>query len=166
MRYIFSSPVTGATEWSQMLLIISMLAMGIAVADGRAIRVGIIVDRFPRRMNIAFELIMGILALLFFALVGYALVDRIGWEIEKKKAYFYVGWPEWPMYLSLGIAFLTSALGTIYFVIKSILNVKTAKEKELTDDPELAALLLTYEHDNQGDKNNVIEDFNRKEVSE
>ena len=146
MRYVFSKPVTGATEWSQMLLIIAMLAMGIAIADGRSIRVGMIVDHFPKKLNIAFELIMGLLAFAFFALVGWMLIDRIGWLIERKKAYLYLGWPEWPLYGALGIAFLSSAVGTAVCVIKNIINFKSAKEKDIFDEnPDLAAITETYE---------------------
>jgi len=148
MRYILSKPVTGATEWSQMLLIISMLAMGIAVADGRAIRVGMVVDRFPKRVNVAFEIIMGLIALAFFALVGWMLIARLGWLIERGKAYLYLGWPEWPMYLALGISFLSCALGTIVFAVNSIVNFKSAKDKDVFDEnPDLAILALANEED-------------------
>jgi TRAP-type C4-dicarboxylate transport system permease small subunit len=165
MRGIFSKPLTGATEWGQMLLIIAMLAMGIAVADGRAIRVGMVVDRFSKKPNIVFEFVMGFLALVFFALVGVALVSRIGWLMDKKKAYLYLGWPEWPMYLSLGISFITSALGTIVFVIKSVMKIIDAKGKELTDDPELAAILLAYEDGSGEGSKDGTEDLSGKDVS-
>ena len=148
MRYILSRPVTGATEWSQMLLIISMLAMGIAVADGRAIRVGMVVDRFPKRVNVVFEIIMGFIALAFFTLVGWMLIARLGWLIERGKAYLYLGWPEWPLYLALGISFLSCALGTIVFAVNSIVNFKDAKEKDIFDEnPDLAILALANEEE-------------------
>ena len=168
MRKVFSNPLTGATEWGQMLLIIAMLAMGIAVADGRAIRVGMVVDRFPKKLSIAFEIIMGILAFAFFALVGWMLIARIGWLIDRKKAYLYLLWPEWPMYCALGIAFLTSAVGTVVFVLNSVNKLITSKEGTIIDeDPELAALLLTYGDESAGaGTGSETGDFNRKDVSE
>ena len=143
-RFIFSRTLTGVTEWSQMLLIISMTAMAQAMVEGRFINVGVLVDRFPKKINIAFELLMGFISFAFFIVVGWQLINQIESSIRFKEAYFMLGTPRWPFYLILGIAFLACALSTIIYVYERIVNFKSAKDKTLLDDnPDLAILGVT-----------------------
>ena len=142
MRYVFSNPNSGVAEWSQILLIISMTGMGFAVADGRATRVGILVDRFPKKLNIAFEIITGIIGIAFFAISGWRLFVAIESSIRFREAYFFIGFPRWPSYLALGIAFSSAAIGSVVFMHKSVTQFKPAVARGmLEDNPEIAILM-------------------------
>ena len=143
MRYVFGKPSSGVAEWSQMLLILSMTCLGYTFLDGRAIRVDVLVERFPRKINMAFELVAGIISFIFFIIVGYRLFIRIEMAMKFKEAYFVIKFPKWPMYAALGVSFFTAALGTVSFVITRISAIRTPKDKDiLLDNPELAILAL------------------------
>ena len=148
MRYLFGKPNSGVAEWSQMLLILSMTCLGYTFLDGRAIRVGVLVDRFPRNINLTFELVAGLLSFLFFILVGWRLFARIDMAMKFKEAYFVIKVAKWPMYAGLGASFFSAAVGTVSFVITRILEILHPKEKDnLLDNPEFAILALSDDGD-------------------
>ena len=146
MRFVFGRPNSGVTEWSQMLLIISMACLGYTFLDGRAIRVGVLVDTFPRRLNIAFEIIVGVISFAFCVLVGWRLFERIELSMKFRETFFVTDIPRWPMMIALGASFFSGALGTVSFVINKVLDLKAPKEKDiLLDNPELAILAYSEE---------------------
>ena len=131
-----------------MLLIVCMTAMAHALVEGRFIAVNVLVDRFPKKLNLAIELFMGIISFAFFILVGVQMFNQIGFSIQTKQAYFMVKLPKWPMFAALGASFLACALGTVVYVYERIINFKDPKEKTVYDDnPDLAILALS-EDDN------------------
>ena len=151
MRFLFNRPNSGLPEWSQVLLIVSIVCMGFAVADGRATRVDVLVNKFPKNLNIAFEIIMGLAGFVFFALCGWRLLAQIESSINRGEAYFFIGFPRWPCYGALGFAFLSSAVGSVHFTIKSVVDFKAPKARgSLVDDPELAILADMDAESNKG----------------
>jgi len=143
-RFIFGLTLNGVAEYSQMLLIISMTAMAHALVEGRFINVNVLVDRFPKKLNLFVEIIMGILSCAFFVLVGVQLFNQIAFAMQSGEAYFMVKVPKWPLYTALGASFVACALGTIVYVYERIINFKDPKEKTVFDDnPDLAILAFT-----------------------
>ncbi|MDR1571753.1 MAG: TRAP transporter small permease [Clostridiales Family XIII bacterium] len=144
MRYIFNRPNSGVTEWSQMLLIVSMTAMAHALLEGRFISVGTLVDRFPRKANIAFEVIMGVVSFVFFVVVGWQLIKMVETSIAFKETYFVIKTPRWPMYAILGVSFLATGLATVSYVIGRLTKRPSTHEKNVFDDnPDLAILAFS-----------------------
>ena len=142
-RFLFGMTMNGVTEYSQMLLIVSMTAMAYALADGRFISVGILVDRFPKVINFIVEIFMGILSLAFFILIGIQLLKQIEPSMLFGEAYFMIGVPKWPMYGALGASFLACIPATIVYVNDRIANYKGSGEKSVLDEnPDLAILAL------------------------
>ncbi len=149
MRAIFNNPNSGVSEWGQILLMVSMTCLGYTFADGRSISVGVLVDRFPKKINIAFEIIMGVLSFVFFILVGWQLIKYIDTAIKFNRAYFVIKVPFWPMYLALGVSFFGAALGTISYVVDRIVNFKDPKDKDIFEEnPDLAILVHAEQIDN------------------
>lgn len=145
-RYIFQNPMMGSSEWSQMLLIISMCTMAFACIDGRFIAVGVIVDKFPKKINFAVEILMGAIAFIFFMIVGWQLILL---ALSSNELYFVLRTPRWPLYAILGIAFFGAALATIVYVIERIRNYTPPHEKTIFDEnPDLAILALSDEENN------------------
>ena len=144
MRFLFERPNSGATEWSQILLIVSMVCIGHAIAEGRAISVGVLVEKFPRWLNTTLEILMGVLSVAFFIIVGWRLFEQIESSIRFREAYLMIGVPRWPLYAALGAAFLGSALGTVAYVLDRVVNFRAPKDKGLFEDnPDLAILAHT-----------------------
>ena len=144
MRYFFARPNSGSTEWSQILLIVSMICLGHAIVEGRAISVGVLVEKFPKWLNMTLEILMGVLSVAFFAIVGWRLFEQIESSIRFREAYFIIGVPRWPLYAALGVAFVGSALGAVAYVIDRVINFRPPKGKGLLEDnPDLAILAHT-----------------------
>ena len=165
-RYLFGMALTGVTEWSKMLLIISMAAMANAVVEGRLISVGVLVDRFPKSVNFFVELLMGALSITFFYIIGTRLIGQIPSSIRFREAYFMVflpDWvadlfgqvtpfnmPRWPFYGVLGVSFLAMIPATIVYVYERIRNFKSPKERNIFDEnPDLAILAHAEANDNR-----------------
>ena len=143
-RFILGLTLNGVVEYSQMLLIVCMTAMAHALVEGRFITVNVLVDRFPKKLNLAIEIFMGIVSFAFFILVGVQMYRQIGFSIQTGQAYFMVKQPKWPMYAALGASFLACSLGTVVYVYERIINYKDPKEKTVFDEnPDLAILSLS-----------------------
>ena len=145
-RFLFGLTMNGVTEYSQMLLIISMTAMAYALVEVRFIAVNVLVERFPKVVNLTIEVFMGLVSLAFFVLVGLQMIGQIDSSILFGESYFMIGVPKWPMYAALGASFLACTLATIVYVFERIINYKDRSEKTVFDDnPDLAILALTQE---------------------
>ena len=144
MRFVFDRPNSGVTEWSQILLIVSMTAMSHALLEGRFISVGTLVDRFPRKLSIAFEIIMGLICFVFFLIVGWQLIKMVETSIAFNETYFVIKTPRWPMYAILGVAFLSAALATVAYVIERVIRKDSSKGNSVFDEnPDLAILAFS-----------------------
>ena len=147
-RFILGLTLNGVAEYSQMLLIFCMTAMAHALVEGRFIAVNVLVDRFPKVINLALEVLMGVISFAFFILVGWQLFRQIGFSIQFGEAYFMVKIPKWPMYAALGASFIACALGTPVYIYERLKNYKDPKEKTIYDDnPDLAILSLSDDGD-------------------
>ena len=151
MRYIFNNPSSGVTEWSQMFLITCMTTMAHALVEGRFISVGVLVDRFPKKGNMGFEIGMGIAAFVFFIIVGYQLLLLAQGSTLMREAYFVIKTPKWPMYVILGISFLACALATVAYVVERVKKLNApAAEQSIFDNPELAFIAEAEAGDKKG----------------
>ena len=142
-RFIFGVTMSAVPEYSQILLIISMTAMGYALVERRFIVVNEFVDKFPKWLNLAMEIFMGVVSCAFFGVVGYMLVIRIESSIRFREAYFMIGVPKWPFIGILGVSFLACALATVIYVYERVANYKAPEDRSFIDEPELSILGLT-----------------------
>ena len=149
-RTIFGLTMNGAAEYSQMLLIVSMTAMAHALVEGRFIAVNVLVDRFPKAINLFIEVLMGVLSFAFFLLVGIQLFRQIPQALKTGEAYFMLKKPKWPMYAALGASFLACVPAVIVYTYERIINFKSHKEKTVFDEnPDLA--ILAFSGDDNAD---------------
>jgi TRAP-type C4-dicarboxylate transport system permease small subunit len=152
-RYVFGKPSSGMPEISQMLLIICMTCLAHAIVEGRWINVGVVVDRFPRSVNIGFEIGSAVVSFVFFVIVGYQLLLLSQGSVLLREAYFILGVPRWPMYLVLGVSFLACCLATFVFVIERIQKIKAPPvEENILDSPDLAILMSISDEDGNAAK--------------
>ena len=143
-RTVFGMTMNGVTEFSQMFLIVSMTAMAYTLADGRFIVVNVLVDRFPKLLNLIIEVFMGVVSLVFFVVVGIQLFNQIAGAIQFGESYFMIKVPKWPMYVALGASFFACVPATIVYVYERIINFKDPGEKTVLDEnPDLAILSIT-----------------------
>ena len=144
IRYIFGIGFIWVTEWSQMMLIIAMTAMSRSLLEGRFVSVGAVVDNFPKKANLAIEILMGALAIVFFLIVGVQFIIAIEMAMVGHSQYFVIKVVKWPMYAVMGVSFLACAMATIVYVVERIKNYVDPKSKTVFDEnPDLAILALT-----------------------
>ena len=141
-RYVFNRPSSGVTEWSQMFLITCMTCMAHALIEGRMISVGVIVERFHKKVNAAIEIGMGVAAFAFFLIAGYQLILLSQFSTVIGEEYFVIRVPKWPMYAILSISFLACAMTTVVYVIERLQKLFAPPiEKSALDNPEIAFLM-------------------------
>ena len=149
-RYVFSKTTSGVTEVSQILLVISTAAIAHAIVEGRYIQVGVIVDRLPKVGNFVFEIVMAALAIFYFFIVGWQLLELTTLSVKLNEYYLVSKIPRWPMYLIMGISFLACILATVVYVIERIRNYKPPTEVDFFDEnPDLAILALAEDHEGE-----------------
>ena len=69
-RYLFNRPITGALEFSQILLsIMALLGLAYCQVEGAHIRVTVFYLHFPRRLQLIADFLISILALDLFSLI-------------------------------------------------------------------------------------------------
>ena len=150
-RLIFGMTITGVPEWSMILLIISMTAMAHTLIEGRFIGVSTFVEKFPKPVNLALEILMGLISLVFFILIGWRLIGNIESSIRFREAYFMIGVPRWPMLLVLGVSFLATALATIIYLYERVVkHLSPDQEDDVLGDPEVAFLLRDEKKQEEG----------------
>ena len=140
-RYVFNKPNSGMVEIGQILLIICMTCLAHAIAEGRWVVVSVFVARFPKKLNIGFDIAMGAIACVFFFIIGYELYLLSNLSVLFNEQYFILKTPRWPMYSVLSISFFVCVLATIVYVIERIENFTSIQKKTVLDDPELAILM-------------------------
>ena len=150
-RLVFGVALTGVTEYSQIFLITSMTAMAHTLIEGKFIVVNTLVEKFPKWINLSFEIFMGVCALAFFTMVGLQFVNQVESSMLFRESYFMINVPRWPMYGVLGASFLACALATIVYIYHRVVNYKDPKLKNALDDPEIAFLT----HDNESKNEDV-----------
>jgi len=121
-RSVFGAPMYAAADLSHLLLVACMPMMAFALMEGRFICVGKFVGLFPKWLNTALEVFMGIASFVFFTIVGYQLFGRIGSSILYGEAFLYTGNPIWPLYGFLGASLLACALATIVYVYERVVR--------------------------------------------
>jgi len=120
-RYFLNSPITGASELARfMMIIIVFPALAWAALAGKHIKVDILVERFPRRVQAIVSRIMLLAALGIYGIITwrsalYSMeVDNITSMLRLPQSIFY-----WIM----TVGFAVFCLSIIALVIKSIAGV-------------------------------------------
>jgi len=128
-RYLFLKPVFGTTEIGQNVLAFVIFMSWAAVqASGQHIRVFIVLDRFPPRWRVWFELLT--------LAVGFAMVFSIAWyglpftihSYETKEIFLTYGIPRYPGKAAL---FVGCALFAIQFFVQFLSRLFTRLAGEI-----------------------------------
>ena len=84
-RFLFNSPIRGATEMSEYLLVaIAFLSLGYAQLKGIHISVNTIFRFFPKRLQTLLDIIFTLLALCFFIIMTMQISERAYYDWAGK----------------------------------------------------------------------------------
>ncbi|MBW1997557.1 MAG: TRAP transporter small permease [Deltaproteobacteria bacterium] len=114
-RFLFNSPIKGATEVSEYLLVaITFLSLGYAQLKGTHIRMESLVTRMPRRAREILEPLLLALAAAFFVIMAVQMGERayMDWKANILLSRTVVRLPVWwkSMIGALGCALLVTSL--------------------------------------------------------
>jgi len=118
MNKVLHKPIFGATDITEQLLLITVLA---SLAYGQSkkahINMTMIIKHLPRVIKFPLFGLMGLLSTATAAFMGYAAVLQIqtAMSIDMKTEVLYM--PKWPFYLIEAICLLTLALVLLYDTI-------------------------------------------------
>ena len=122
-RFIFSSPISGTAELTEILMVWMVLSAGYCALEGRHVKVDLIVSQFSPRIQSWFDIIT-----LFFSLGIYCIIVSQGIEQIKFAVTYDIKTTilELPQTLALGIFTLTFAilcLAIVSLIIQRIVEV-------------------------------------------
>ena len=133
LRGLFNSPIIGATEISQMLMVGAVLGAGGGILTDQNIQVDIVVNALPKRVQQILELFTVTLSIIIYALIAWRLFVESGAAIRFSRAFSLLGVPYYPFYWLLALGFLGACVGGgLYLarVIRSMSgNAKNHEEK-------------------------------------
>ena len=117
-RYFFDSPVTGASELARfMMIIIVFPALAWTALSGKHIKVDLVMERFPPRVQLIVNIFMLLGVLAVYSIIAWRAalysmeVDNITSTLELPQAFFY-----WVM----TVGFAVFCVSIIALVIKNI----------------------------------------------
>lgn len=118
MRLIFTAPITGAVEITRMMMVTMSPAFVGALLQHRHVSVGLVVDRFGRKGQLAFDTFGYILSAALCGVFCYQGFVEMFKKMAQKQVYTMLKIPTWPFYLifsvSMGIFAIVVIVQLIY----------------------------------------------------
>lgn len=139
MRTFFNSSILGATEWAALLLLFDLTAMGAAVLSNRMIKVNMLTQRFPKKVQVTLDII---LLFLCFVAIGFTAWRQFMYAMSSMNngvRYSTIGLPQWPFIALFALSYGVGAITALCVMIRKIVSAakgQWAKEAALEDmDP-------------------------------
>jgi len=121
MRYVFNAPITGATEVSELMMVIVVFpALAWIAVDRSHIRVDMLVVKWPRRVQLIVEIITLLLALATFAIVTWQSFLE---SMEVRMATSLLEVPESPFHWIMTLGFAVLCLAIVSLVVENVTAV-------------------------------------------
>lgn len=117
MRYFFRSPITGAAEITQMLMICMTACMAPALMRGQQVWINLITSKFNRVASIILDLITIAASAFVYGMIADGLFRQMVKSIAKNKRYSMLKLPEWPILMIFGIATAVLAVAMIIYLV-------------------------------------------------
>ena len=129
MRLFFTAPITGAVEITRMMMVTMSPAFVSALLKNRHVSVGLIVDRFSRKGQLAFDTFGYLLSAALCAIFCYQGFVELFKKMNQKQVYTMLRIPTWPFYLIFAVSM---GIFAIMIIIQLINNYC---DKELYTKP-------------------------------
>jgi len=133
MRLFFTAPITGAVEITRMMMVTMSPAFVGALMERRHVSVGLMVDRFGRKGQLAFDTIGYVLSCGLCVVFCYQGFVELFKKMAQKQVYTMLKIPTWPFYLifavSMGIFAIVVLVQLIYNYWDKDLYVKPAAKE-------------------------------------
>ena len=133
MRLFFTAPITGAVEITRMMMVTMSPAFVGALLEHRHVSVGLIVDRFGRRGQLAFDTFGYTLSAILCGIFCYQGFVELFKKMAQKQVYTMLKIPTWPFYLifavSMGIFSIMIIIQLLYNYYDKTLYTSAASQE-------------------------------------
>jgi len=120
MRYVFSDPITGTTEISEIMMVCLLLAMGWAAVNGNHITVDAIMNRMPKRFQAISDIIVFLVSFGIFAIIAWRSYLAGLFTLEYNRVSALLKIPDGPFYILLGVGYGFLCLSIIPILVNRI----------------------------------------------
>lgn len=132
LRIFFKSPIVGATEITQMLMVCITPAIGGTILENRMTKVDVLVEKFPKGVQVVVDTIMYVITIVLFGLLTWRAFDLGTYQQSIGKAYSMLKIPEYPFLYLLAFAFAVSCVATIVVLVQYLKTSKNKPDEKLT----------------------------------
>lgn len=132
MRYFLRSPITGAAEITQMLMICMTACMAPALMRGQHVWIDLVTSKFNRVASIILDLITIAASAFIYGMISNGLFRQMIKSMAKNKRYSLLKLPEWPFLMIFGVATMVLAISMIIYLVDRM--IVYAKGKTPTNE--------------------------------
>lgn len=127
MRYVFNAPLTGATEISELMMVIVVFpALAWISLERSHIKVDLLLNKLPRRTQLFFENVTLLLALgTYMIITWHSFLESK--EVENTTSLLEV--PESPFHWIMTLGFVMFCLAIISLVIQNSVTIAKGENK-------------------------------------
>jgi TRAP-type C4-dicarboxylate transport system permease small subunit len=139
-RYIFKSPIVGAYELVQMLMVCIVPSMGVCLLEKRHIWVDLITAKLSRTGQLVVDILTLGASVIILGLLTWQSYNGILSSIAKNTTYTLLKIPQWPFRAIFFIGMLITFIASIVFMAERISCYRNGgMPKDLRDD-EIAVM--------------------------
>jgi TRAP-type C4-dicarboxylate transport system permease small subunit len=118
MRYVLNAPITGATEVSELMMVILVFpALAWIAIDRSHIRVDLLVVKWPRRVQLMVEIVTLLLALGTYAIITWQSFLE---SMEVREATSLLEVPEAPFHWIMTLGFAVLCLAILSLLVENV----------------------------------------------
>jgi TRAP-type C4-dicarboxylate transport system permease small subunit len=121
MRYVLNAPITGATEVSELMMVIVVFpALAWIAVERTHIRVDLLVVKWPHRTQLLFEIVTLLLALATFVIITWQSVLE---SMEVNMATSLLEVPEAPFHWIMTVGFAMLCLAIVSHMVENVVTL-------------------------------------------
>jgi len=121
MRYVLNAPITGATEVSELMMVVLVFpALAWIAIDRSHIRVDLLVVKWPRRVQLMVEIITLLLALGTYAIITWQSFLE---SMEVREATSLLEVPEAPFHWIMTLGFAVLCLAILSLMVENVATI-------------------------------------------
>ena len=118
MRFFFTKPITGATEYVQVFWIISALSFGMTTIYGEHTMVDVVTNKLPRIPRKILNALTVLLCAIFCIIMGVCTMENAIYSKAYNITYWQSDFPEWISMAAFAVSFFTMGIASLAMVVK------------------------------------------------
>lgn len=120
-RTIFHSPIQGASEWAQVMLVSCMTSLGASIMTGSMVDIDMLTKRFKPKAQLILEIVVLIASLIMVCLIAYQQFIQGMASMKRNVIWTAISFPQWPFLFLFGVSYAVAALVIIVTIIRKII---------------------------------------------